>query len=66
LGGAACWSVWLMARYDLAAMRAGAMHRDTHRPTRWAHRLGIAGTLLAVVPLIVLIVEFVRMILDEF
>ncbi len=66
LGGAACWAVWLLARYDLAAMRAGAMERDTERKTLWAHRLGVAGTLLAVVPVLMLIVEFIRAIIEEF
>jgi len=65
LGGASCWAVWLMSRADLRAMRAGAMQSDDLAKTRWAHRLGVVGTLLTIAPVILLIVALVMAVLEE-
>jgi hypothetical protein len=65
LGGAACWAVWLMSRADLRAMRAGAMQPDDLTKTRWAHRLSVIGTLLAIAPVVLLIVALILAVLED-
>lgn len=55
LGAGACWSVWLMARADLRAYKAGAMEGESEGATRRAHRLAVAGGIIALLPMLILL-----------
>jgi hypothetical protein len=54
-----------MSRYDLRAMRSGAMTSDGRGKTRWAHRLSVVGTLVAILPVILLVVALIQTMLTE-
>ena len=68
-GAAASVSAWLLARNDLAALRAGAMRtREGTNPRvamRWAYWTGVAGSVIALLPLILLVIWLVQAIRSQ-
>jgi hypothetical protein len=64
LGTAASCSAWLLARHELRAVRAGAMPPDDYRRTRRALICGVAGTLIALLPVVILIVWLAAAVLE--
>jgi hypothetical protein len=66
LGAAASWSAWMLAGYDLRAMRVGAMQREMEQKTRRAYWMGAVGSLLAIVPVVILITSFIRAVIQAF
>ncbi len=65
LGLPCAWSAWMMGRNDLRAIRAGAMDDSGQRKTRGGYALGMAGTLVAIAPVVVVVVLFLKMIGEE-
>ena len=65
LGLPLAWSAWIMGRHDLRAIRAGAMDETGRRKTRLGHVLGMAGTLIAIAPVIVAILLLLKVIGEE-
>jgi len=51
-GVIASWIAWMRGRDDLRAIWSGAMDPAGSRATRFGHALGLAGTVIATVPLI--------------
>ena len=66
LGLPCAWSAWMMGRHDLRAIRAGAMDDAGHKKTRRGYALGMAGTLIAIAPVVAAIVMFLKVIAEEF
>jgi hypothetical protein len=65
LGLPISWSAWMLGRHDLRAIRGGAMDKTGHKKTRFGHALGIAGTLIAIVPVVVAVVRFLNLLAQE-
>jgi len=64
LGLALSFSAWLFGRRDLRAIEAGAMESSGRGKTRWGKRMGAAGTLIAVAPLVYAFAQIVKEIVD--
>jgi hypothetical protein len=65
LGLPCAWTAWMTGRYDLRAMRVGAMDDAGQRKTRHGYAMGIAGTLIAIAPVVAAVVMFLRLLSEE-
>lgn len=65
LGLPCAWSAWMMGRHDLRAIRSGAMEDTGYRKTRRGYMMGLVGTLIALAPLVVAVLMFLKVVGEE-